>query len=107
PRAIRSDEGYETVLKSTGANTRELLTHDTLPPERIHSGFARLTEEAREMAQRNQQGLIGNLLGGKDQSNVPLVGVEAPAPHRLHYEAIEYAVRNRGDEMRSLIEQSQ
>ncbi|KAA3682087.1 uncharacterized protein DEA37_0005997 [Paragonimus westermani] len=106
PRAIRSDEGYETVLKSTGANARELLTHDTLPPEGVHSGFARLTKEARETAQRNQQGLIGNLLGGKDQSNVPLVGVEAPVPQRLHYEAIEYAVRNRGNEMRSLIEQS-
>ncbi|KAF5399698.1 Beta-ketoacyl synthase domain-containing protein [Paragonimus heterotremus] len=107
PRAIRSDEGYETVLKSTGANTKELLTHDALPLERIRSGFARLTDEAREMAQRTQQGLIGNLLGGKDQSNVPLIGVEAPAPQRLHYEAVEYAMRNRGGEMRSLIEQSQ
>ncbi|KER18016.1 hypothetical protein T265_12397 [Opisthorchis viverrini] len=64
-----------------------------------------MSEEVRENAYRNQKGLIGGLIGGKSDelSSITLVGVEAPAPRRLHYEAVEYALKNRGDRMSDLL----
>ncbi|KAG5449198.1 hypothetical protein CSKR_104702 [Clonorchis sinensis] len=105
PRGIVSAESREVALRATGEAAKELLSHDKLPPEPVRSGFAPMSEEVRENAHRNQKGLIGGLLGGNSDelSSIALVGVEAPAPRRLHYEAVEYALKSRGDRMSELL----
>ncbi|OON18653.1 hypothetical protein X801_05490, partial [Opisthorchis viverrini] len=103
PRGIASAESREVALRATGEAAKELLSHDKLPPEPVRSGFAAMSEEVRENAYRNQKGLIGGLIGGKSDelSSITLVGVEAPAPRRLHYEAVEYALKNRDQQVAS------
>ncbi|CAL8086455.1 unnamed protein product [Calicophoron daubneyi] len=106
-RGVPSSEAQEAAQKATGADVKELIYNQGLEPHPLHSAFGSLTEEARETAERNRKGLVGNLLGTANQrsSAVPLVGLEAPAPRRLRAEAVEYAIRNQGGEMGSLLRQ--
>ncbi|VDP71449.1 unnamed protein product [Echinostoma caproni] len=102
PRGVRSSEGQETVLRSKGDATRELLTNDHLSPEPIRKGYFNLPEEMRELAQQSRQGQVGHLLGGRS-SEVPLAKDEAPVHRRLHYEAMDYADRQRGEQMCAIL----
>ncbi|KAH8870780.1 Beta-ketoacyl synthase [Schistosoma japonicum] len=105
-RAVRGSEAQEAALNNKGCALKELITHDRLPPSPIGCGFAHVSPEAQEVANLSRTGMISGLLGGCSASNIPLVGVEAPAHRRVQYEAIEYANRDQGQEMKSILTQN-
>nr|CAH8856427.1 unnamed protein product [Trichobilharzia regenti] len=104
-RSLRGSEAQEAAMNHKGSAVQELITHDRLPPDPVGCGFAHVSEEAKEIAELNRNGMISGLLGGKTVSNIPLVGVEAPSHKRVQYEAIEYANRGQGEEMKNIITQ--
>ncbi|CAH8516619.1 unnamed protein product [Schistosoma turkestanicum] len=105
-RGIRGSEAYEAALNNKGSAMKELITHDRLPPSPIGCGCAHISQEAQKTANLSRNGMISGLLGGSSTSNIPLVGVEAPRQRHVQYEAIEYANRDQGQEMRSILTQN-
>ncbi|CAH8597261.1 unnamed protein product [Schistosoma rodhaini] len=105
-RAVRGSEAHEAALNNKGSAMKELITNDRLPPSPIGCGFAHVSQEAQETANLSRTGMISGLLGGPSMSNIPLVGVEAPPQRHVQYEAIEYANRDQGQEMKSILTQN-